>query len=55
MSKVPSAVSAYLAKIGAKGGRNGVGVKKKKAGALGGKKSGEVRRKKALAKSNQPA
>ena len=43
MSKVPPAVSDYMAKIGARGGKNGRGAKKKKAGSLGGIASGKAR------------
>jgi hypothetical protein len=53
--RIPKQVSAYMAKIGARGGKNGRGTKKKNAGKLGGLASGEVRRKKALAKTKQPA
>jgi hypothetical protein len=54
MSKVPPAVSAYMAKIGAKGGRSGKGVKKREAAILGGRASGEARRRKALDKRTKP-
>ena len=52
MTKVPTAVSDYLRKIGKRGGKNGRGVKKQKAGALGGIASGKARAaKKALEKA----
>jgi hypothetical protein len=52
--RIPKEVSAYMSKIGSKGGRNGKGIKKVKAGRLGGLASVEARRKKALAKSSKP-
>lgn len=52
--RIPKEVSEYMAKIGARGGKNGRGTKKKNAGKLGGLASGEARRRKALANRTKP-
>jgi hypothetical protein len=44
MKEIPDEVSSYMAKIGAKGGRKGKGVKKKRTGSHY-KKLGEIHRK----------
>lgn len=51
MTRVPKSVSAYMASIGRKGGKNGRGAKKRKAGSLGGLASAEARRKRTLEKA----